>query len=83
VHIRAAAAGGVGQPLPAVCAAADDEIVRYLQKTLAPADHEVVATHVAPCRSCTVLLQRLKDAEPAFAAANQARRWRLLSRSRS
>lgn len=69
VHIRGAAAGGVGQPLPAVCAAADDEIVRYLEKTLAPADHEVVAAHVGHCRSCTLLLQRLKDAEPAFTAA--------------
>jgi hypothetical protein len=42
-------------PAPARCNAADNEILAYLERTLAPADHEAVAAHtsprVAPARS--------------------------------
>lgn len=54
-------------PPPARCDASDVEIVGYLEKALAPADYEGVAAHIAGCPSCTALLQRLQDAETAFA----------------
>lgn len=57
-------------PPPADCDASDVDIVGYLEKALAPAQHKVVAGHIAECRSCAALLMQLHDAEPAFAVAN-------------
>ena len=68
-HIRGVSAGHRGSSVRAPCDVADHEIVAYLDRTLAPADHDVVAAHVGGCGSCTVLLERLKDAEPAFGVA--------------
>jgi hypothetical protein len=62
--------GGTGllEPPPAAdCDALDVEIVGFLDKSLAPAHHDVVAAHIAGCRSCAALLMRLQEAEPAFA----------------
>ena len=68
-HVRGRAAEPDGSPPSPACTMPDLELAGYLEKTLPPAQREVVASHVGDCRSCTLLLKWLKDAEPAFRAA--------------
>jgi len=67
VHAEAASAGrregseGTGE-----CDGQEAALLVYVEDALAPAERQVVASHVAECGACAAVLRRLQDAEAAF-----------------
>lgn len=48
------------------CAGRQEELLAYVEDSLAPPARDAVEAHVAACRSCAAALERLEAAEPAF-----------------
>jgi len=67
VHAEAASAGRrEGNEGTDECDGQEAALLVYVEDAFAPAEREVVATHVAKCGTCAARLQRLQDAEAAF-----------------
>jgi len=67
VHAEAASAGRrEGNEGTDECDGQEAALLVYVEDTLAPAERQVVAGHVAECGTCAAVLRRLQDAEAAF-----------------